>query len=132
MRVVDGKNKDEVIMVSLADYEMLIHSGTYEAIEDDNDMNDKKKKQHKKEDENNMKKVFGKKESPYKRHMNDTVVNGPRQRVIVKDYDEKNNDWLDEDSVFDDIANTGDVETYLHPTTTNVSEDDGKEDGWSF
>ena len=89
-------------MVSLADYEMLIHSGTYEAIEDDNDMND-------------------------------TVVNGPRQRVIVKDYDEKNNDWLDEDSVFDDIANTGDVETYLHPTTTtNVSEDDGKEDGWSF
>ena len=49
MRIVDGKNKDEVIMVSLADYEMLIHSGTYEAIEDDNDMNDKKKKQQKKQ-----------------------------------------------------------------------------------
>ena len=66
----EGRNKDDVIMVSASDYESLIGSGVYEPADAC-------------EEEKVMKSVYGKKESPYKRSETGAKVTGPRQRVVL-------------------------------------------------
>lgn len=66
----EGRNKDDVIMVSASDYESLIGSGVYEPADAC-------------EEEKVMKSVYGKKESPYKRGETGAKVTGPRQRVVL-------------------------------------------------
>ena len=70
LRVKEGRNKDDVIMVSASDYESLIGSGVYEPADAC-------------EEEKVMKSVYGKKESPYKRSETGAKVTGPRQRVVL-------------------------------------------------
>lgn len=112
IRVVNGRNKDDVIIVSAGDYETLIESGAYEPVEEKQKIV--------------MKKVYGKKESPYKRHTTEGTVVGPRQRTVINESPSKKSkqktdskeEWF-EDMFYDDLSPNGIAE----------SEDD---DGWSF
>lgn len=112
-----GKNKDEVIMVSIADYDMLIRSGRYEPVEE-------------KKEEIVMKKVYGKKESPYKHSAKESI--GPRHRTILGEKEDvmesDDMEWFDPEAVFesDDLC--------LEPfeETVRIAPTDGNEDGWSF
>lgn len=106
IRVVDGKNKDEVIMVSIADYETLIRSGLYEPVKE----------------EVGRKKVYGKKESPYKHRENTT--SGPRQRTVLNSLEMEPEDAY---ALFDDYSNFEETEDVrITPL------DDRNEEGWSF
>ena len=106
-------------MVSVADYEQLIRSGLYEAVEEEI------------KSEPVMKKVYGKKESPYKHHGKESKLAGPRQRIVLQneqeEVDDEEYEWFDEDSLFE-------TEEILEPfeQQLRITPSEGNEDGWSF
>ena len=134
-----GKNKDEVIMVSIADYDDLIRSGVYEAINEDDG---------REEEEKVMKKVYGKKESPYKHRSSSSSASASassevsggnhRQRIVLKEdrnveVENDNPEWLDQDSIFDGVlSDSFDYDDFFVREPRITPSSDGDEDGWSF
>lgn len=129
LRVVDGKNQDEIIIVSSSDYDMLVASGAYEPVGDSSE-------------EVQMKEVYGKHKSPYKRNPGNEVITGPRVRTIVLDKDDEKDAVKEETlkknpiDLFDNslLAEDMDLNQYIHkqPIQSEQDESEGKEEGWSF
>lgn len=124
--MVGGKNQDEIIMVSSSDYDMLVATGAYEPVSDSSE-------------EIQMKEVYGKQKSPYKRSTGNGTIVGPRTRIIVSDKEEENDSMREgvlnsptellDDSLFVDDS---DINQYLQKQPNEQSESEGSEEGWSF
>ena len=122
-----GKNQDEIIIVSSSDYDTLVASGAYEPVGDSSE-------------EIQMKEVYGKQKSRYKRNLGNEVITGPRVRTIVLDKDDENESMKEEMleknpvEVFDDslLVDDSDLNRYIHKQPEERPESEGREEGWSF
>lgn len=122
LRVVGGRNDNEIIMVSSSDYDTLVATGAYEPVEEE---------VHLQAPVIQMKEVYGKQKSLYKKKpSHETPVS--RTRTCVKDVElEESEKKPDEDSIFEEVLpEENDIHQYLKKEEPAPM--DGDEEGWSI
>ena len=120
LRVVGGKNDNEIIMVSSSDYDTLVETGAYEPVEEET---------RPQSPAIPMKEVYGKQKSLYKKPSHESP--GSRTRAFVKDTELKESEKPDEVVLFEDmLPEENEIHQYLKKDEPVPM--DGDEEGWSI